>query len=174
MSIQQLVREQCYSFFFLILLTGCFSFQGRSQEENNEAVKKRQRAIFVYNFAQQVQWKNIEDNQFFKIGVLGMDATIYDLQSLAQKRKIQGKPVEVSRFLKADNLRGIQLLYVNNKFKYDINYILKKISGKGILLVTEDYNFNSSMINMVNVGNSFEYEINERHIEKEGLFMLLR
>ncbi|MFD2561283.1 YfiR/HmsC family protein [Aquimarina rubra] len=137
------------------------------QNTSDEEVKRVQRTIFIYNFAQQIGWPEIDEIDTFKIGVLGPDRTILDLKSMAQKRKIFGKPVEIIRFQFVKSVKDIQLLYVNNKFNYDINYILRKISGKNILLVTEDYNYNASMINMVNVGNSFEYEINQDRISNE-------
>ncbi len=142
-----------------------------SQDTSNEEVKRLQRAIFVFNFAQQIGWPNEDQYESFKIGVLGPDRTILDLQAMAQKRQIYGKPVEIVRFQFIKDVKGIQLLYVNNKYNYGIHYILSKISNKNILLVSEDYNFNASMINMVNVGNSFEYEINSERIENEGFAM---
>jgi len=138
------------------------------QDTSTEEVKRVQRAIFIYNFAQQVSWSEIDQIDTFKIGVLGPDRTIIDLKSMAQKRNIFGKPVEIVRFQFVKNIKDIQVLYVNNKYNYDINYILSKISEKNILLVTEDYNYNTSMVNMVNVGSSFEYEINEDRITNEN------
>ncbi len=139
-----------------------------AQDSGNEEVKRLQRAIFVFNFAQQVGWPNVDEQKVFKIGVLGADRTIIDLRAMAQKRKIYNKSVEVVRFQRITEIKNVNLLYVNHKYNYDMHYLLRKISGKHILLVGEDYNFNSSMINMVNVGDSFEYEINANRIEKEG------
>ncbi|SHJ08453.1 YfiR/HmsC family protein [Aquimarina spongiae] len=154
----------------LIGLCLCFFFFSKSvaQELGNEEVKRLQRAIFVFNFAQQVGWPNLEDQDSFKIGVLGPDRTTIDLSALAQKRKIFNKPVEIIRFQQVKDVKEVHLLYVNNKYNYEIYYILSKIRDKNILLVTEDYNFNASMINMVNVGDSFEYEINLSRIQNEG------
>ncbi|WP_082994968.1 YfiR/HmsC family protein [Aquimarina megaterium] len=151
----------------LCILTTSFSAKIKAQETSNEEVKRLQRAIFVFNFAQQIGWPTIEEQPNFKIGVLGPDRTILDLKAMSLRRKIHGKPVEIVRFQFVKNVKDIQLLYVNHKYNYDMHYILSKISGKNIMLVGEDYNFNASMINMVNVGDSFEYEINESRIEKE-------
>ncbi len=140
----------------------------KGQDLGNEEVKRAQRTIFIYNFAQQIGWPQIAELETFKIGVLGPDRTVIDLKAIAQKRKIFGKPIEVVRYQFVKNIKDIQLLYVHNKYNYDIAYILRKISKKNILLVSEDYFYNSSMINMVNVGDSFEYEINENRIEREG------
>lgn len=156
--------------FIGICLFLCFSLY--AQNEKNEQVKRLQRAIFVYNFAQQVTWENQDDYSRFKIGVLGPDRAIIDFKSLGLKRKINNKPVDVVRFNSVKNVKEIQLLYVNNIYNFDINYILNKISGKHILLITEDYNYNTSMVNMVSVGDSFEYEINMDIIHKEGFVAL--
>ncbi|WP_062057602.1 YfiR/HmsC family protein [Aquimarina longa] len=153
--------------FFLCLMTLSSVITLNAQEFNREEVKRVQRAIFVFNFAQQIRWPNIEEPNF-KIGVLGPDRTILDLQAMSQRRKINGKTVEIVRFQFVKEIKNIQLLYVNEKYNYSIDYILSKISGKNIVLVSEDYNFNTSMINMVNVGDSFEYEINEDRINREG------
>jgi hypothetical protein len=75
--------------------------------------------------------------------------------------------VLVKRFSLVKDIDDIQVLYVNNKYNYDVDYIRKTITGKNILLITEDYRYNSSMINMVNVDHSFEYEINEDLLTQE-------
>ncbi|QCE42491.1 YfiR/HmsC family protein [Psychroserpens sp. NJDZ02] len=139
-----------------------------AQNDSNAQVKRLQRAIFIYNFAQQIGWPNQADTSTFKIGVLGPDRALIDFKSLAQKRQINNKPVTVVRFNSVKEIKDIQLLYVNKSFNFDINYVLNKISGQNILLVTEDYNYHTSMINMVNVGDSFEYEINNRTITKDN------
>jgi len=156
--------------FLYVLIITCFSFTNSlySQNTDKEQVKRVQRSIFIYNLAQQVKWENQEEFDVFKIGVLGPDRTILDLKGFAQKRKIQNKKVAVVRFNSIKDIQNVQALYVNNKYNFDVNYILNKIAGKNILLITEDYEYNSSMINMVNVGDSFEYEINNQTLSKEN------
>ena len=130
------------------------------QQTSNEQIKRVQRTIFIFNLAGQVAWPSSNDTEIFTIGVLGTDRTLVDLKSMALKRKIGGKPVEVVSFSSVKDINNIQVLYVNKNLNFDINYIIKHIHNKGILLISEDYNYNTSMINMVSVGTSFEYEIN--------------
>ncbi|WP_211331818.1 YfiR/HmsC family protein [Ulvibacter antarcticus] len=161
--------QGCLFIFFFFGSTGFSTLFG--QDTTNEEVKRLQRAIFINNFAQQIIWSDLGESETFKIGVLGSDRTVIDLQALSQKRRIFNKPVEVKRFELVKDIDDIHLLYVNNKYNYDIDYILNKIKGKEILLVTEDYKYNSSMINMVNVGNTFEYEINEDLIKNQNFIV---
>ncbi len=167
-KLQYIAISKIYFVYILLCFTTFLSIKAQAQNTENEEVKRLQRAIFIFNIAQQVQWPNPVEEPTFKIGVLGPERTILDLQALSQKRKINGKPVEIIRFQVVKNVKDIQLLYVNHKYNYSIDYILSKISGKNILLIGEDYNFNSSMINMVNVGDSFEYEINSNRIDNEN------
>lgn len=152
-----------YSVFFFLLGTLVLS----AQNSSNEQVKRIQRSIFIFNFAEQVTWED-QSNSNFIIGVLGPDRTFIDLKALSLKRQIHNKPTQIVRFNTVKDVKGVQLLYVNKDYNFDVNYILNKIEDKGILLVTEDYNFNASMINIVNIGETFRYEINETKIKSEG------
>ena len=162
-----IIRNHCILVFNLIVLS-LFCQNIYPQDTSNEEVKRLQRAIFIFNFTQQIGWPDIEDLETFKIGVLGPDRTVLDLQSMALRRKIYNKRVEIVPFNRVKDVRDVQLLYVNQKYNYNVDYILSRISGKDIVLVSEDYNFNSSMINMVNVEDSFVYEINLDRIRNEG------
>ncbi|WP_299685419.1 YfiR/HmsC family protein [uncultured Dokdonia sp.] len=156
------------SILFVLLLSLQNVSNVYAQGTDNKQVERLQRAIFVYNIAHQVVWPNANDFNEVTIGVLGPDRTAIDLQGMAQKRRIGGKPVKVITYSKVKDIGAIQILYVNNRFHYDIAYILQSIKGKNILLITEDYSYNASMINMVSVGNSFEYEINESLLSIEN------
>lgn len=157
-----------FSWLLFVFLLFLIPFQSNAQDTSNEEVKRVQRAIFIYNFANQVGWSDISQMTDFKIGVLGPDRTVIDLQGMASNRNIYNRPVKIVRFQSVKDVDGVQLLYVNKKYNFDLNYILNKISGKQILLISEDYKYNSSMINMVNVGASFEYEINVDLIKSEN------
>lgn len=151
-----------------ILLLGIMCFTSVLQaQEATETLKQRQRAIFIFNFAQQVGWQNLDALKAFSIGVLGTDPVLRSLDDMSKKRKLFGKPVTVKRFTTVNAIKNIQLLYVNKHYNYDLKAIKKIISGKQILLVTENYNFNTSMINMLRVDDAFQYEVNLEYLKKE-------
>ena len=154
--------------YLLIVFCSLFSIVTFSQNLSNEQIKRVQRAIYIFNFSQQVSWSNLEDLETFNIGVLGKDRTLIDLKSLALKRKIYNKPVNVIGFNAVKDVKNIQVLYLKYNNNYDLNYVLKSIENKNILLITEDSKYNSSMINMVNVDNTFEYEINKSLLYNSG------
>ncbi|MCH2034792.1 MAG: YfiR/HmsC family protein [Tenacibaculum sp.] len=151
-------------FLFFILLAFLNTINSFAQTEE---VKRRQRALFIFNFAEQIGWSKTIKNDF-TIGVLGKDQVYTNLKDLAKWRKIQNKPVKIKQFSSIKDIKNVQLVFVNQKFNYDINYLIHKITNKNILLVTEDYGYKTSMINIVSVNNSFSYEINEQLLSKEN------
>lgn len=145
----------------ILIFVVVFSLQGFSQNAENAQIKRLKRAILIFNFAEQVQYNDTNTNTDFVIGILGKDRTLIDLKSLSKKRKIKNKPVKVVNFNDVKSIANVDLIYVNSNKNFDIDYILDKISGNNTLLVTEDYPYNSSMINIVNIGDGFQYEINK-------------
>ncbi|WP_194768653.1 YfiR/HmsC family protein [Tamlana sp. I1] len=154
------MRIKTFKYALLIVFLA-WAFQITAQSPLNEQIKRVKRAIFIFNISEQIQYKDTNTNPNFIIGVLGKDRTIIDLKSLAQKRKIKNKPVLVVSFNSIKDITDVDVVYVNSNKNFDVNYILNKISGNNTLLITEDYPFNSSMVNIVNIGDDFQYEINE-------------
>ncbi len=141
------------------------------QEPNVTSVKNKQRAILINNFAQQIGWDNINEINYFTIGVLGSDPVIKDLKIIAEKRKIHGKPVSVKKISSISAIKNISLLYVHEKFNFDIDKILRKVSKKNILIISENYRFNESMVNIINTEESFQYELNSFKIQDESFII---
>ena len=147
-----------------IILLLLINFAATSQTEE---IRNRQRAIFLFNFTRQIGWP--EPFETFKIGVLGEDPVKEEIQRLISRgRQVQNKPVELVHLDQVSDVQNIQLVYVNEKSGHSIDQLLKQVSGKGILIVSENYPFNSSMINMVLVNGSFEFEIQQSRLEDEN------
>ncbi|MCL5127101.1 YfiR/HmsC family protein [Algibacter sp. L4_22] len=148
------------------------SVQVYSQNTSIEQVKRVKRAIFIFNIAEQTSYGDTNISSEFIIGVLGKDRTIIDLKSLAEKRQIKNKPVKVVGFSSVKDIENVDIIYTNYNKNFDVDYILNKISGNNTLLITENYPYNSSMINIVNVGNDFQYEINENLMQRNNISAL--
>ncbi|WP_158651297.1 YfiR/HmsC family protein [Pseudotamlana carrageenivorans] len=140
-----------------------------AQAPLNEQIKRVKRALFIFNLSDQIQFLDNNTNPNFTIGVLGKDRTVIDLRGLSQKRQIKNKPVRVVNFKTIKDIYDVDVVYVNHNKNFNVNYILNKISGNNTLLITEDYPFNSSMVNIVNIGEEFQYEINEDLLNANNL-----
>lgn len=153
----------------ILILLVLVAAKGYAQEMPNEQVKRLKRAIFIFNVAEQTYYGDTNTNTNFIIGVLGKDRTIIDLRSLAQKRQIKNKPVQVIGFNSIKDIRDVDVVYTNSDKNFDVAYVLNKISGNNTLLITENYPYNSSMVNIVNVGDDFQYEINKNLMARNNI-----
>ena len=154
---------------YALMLLCLMGMQAYAQNTDNEQVKRLKRAIVVFNVAEQTLYGDTHTDSNFVIGVLGKDRTIIDLKSLAQKRQIKNKPVKVVSFSSVKDVVNVDVVYTNYDKNFDISYVLNKISSSNTLLITENYPYNSSMINIVNVGDDFQYEINEKFMRRSNI-----
>lgn len=154
---------------YALLILCLTAMRAYTQNTDNEQVKRVKRAIFIFNVAEQTLYGDANTKSNFTIGVLGKDRTIIDLKSLAQKRKIKNKPVQVVGFNSVKDIENVDVIYTNYTNNFEVSYVLNKISSNSTLLITENYPYNSSMVNIVNVGSDFQYEINEMLMRRNNI-----
>ena len=134
-----------------------------------DEIKRRQRAIFIYNFTQQISWANEREFQTFTVGVLGDDPITGELNRMREQgRTVLGKPLQISSFNSVNQVKDAQLIYLHKRFNFDITELLEKVKGTNTLIISEDYAFHQSMINMIYLDNSFQFEINEDRLKEES------
>ena len=130
----------------LILLLSLFGvIQSLAQDDE---IRVKQRAIFIYNFARQVVWQNESELDRFTIGVLGEDPVLPELSKMiSQGRSVRELPMRVRRVSRLSDISKHQLVYLNKSFNYNIDQVLEFAKGQNVLVVSEGYGFNESMIN---------------------------
>ena len=146
-----------------LILLSLFSFPQQNFDD-----KKRAEAIFA--IAKHVTWPNENVIDTFKIAVLDPNNFLeQELINLANANTLlHNKPIKIIRFYSVDEINNCLVLFANNDNGFDIDKILKKISGKHTLLITENYPFHKSMVNYIIVKGIRQYELNETKIKEEG------
>ena len=128
------------------------------------------RAIFIFDIVKYITWPNEANIDTFKIAVLDQSPNLEEeMKKVALQRiQVHKKPIKVIRFQSIESIQNCDAIFANNENGYDIDKILKKISGKNILLATENYAFHKSMINFIVVKNMQSYEVNEAKLKEVG------
>lgn len=128
------------------------------------------RAEYILDIAKYVNWGNEESFSTFNVGVISPDTLLFhELKKLAeQRKKRRGKPIKIHYFKDIPSVDTLQLLFVNKKHGYDISKILSFVSGKNILLISENYPFQKTMINFIVINGTKRFEVNRSKLEKEG------
>jgi len=149
-----------------LIITGFFS---KSQQSFDD--KKRAEAIFA--ISKYVTWPNDKEIDTFKIAVLDSNNSLeLELKKLTETQKLlHNKPIQIIRFSSIEEINNCVTIFANNNNGFDIDKILKKISGKHTLLITENYPFHKSMINYIIVKNIRRYELNEPKLKEEGFIL---
>jgi serine phosphatase RsbU (regulator of sigma subunit) len=158
---------RCIKIFILFIVT-LSSVKVNGQISPESKVK----AVFIHNFTKQIEWPKDQNFDKFTITVLGRKNKELDsaLKLAISKKNFNGKPYEVKLAKSILDIGETQLLYVNADDGFDGNRILRKIKGRGILLVTENYkDFNKSMISFIQEEGKQKFAVNELLIQKEGL-----
>lgn len=128
------------------------------------------RAEYILDIAKYVNWGNEDSFSTFNVGVISPDTLLFhELEKLAnQREKRMGKPIKIHYFKDIPSVDTLQVLFVNKKHGYDINKILSFVAGKNILLISENFPFQKTMINFIVINGIKRFEVNKSKLEDEG------
>ncbi len=158
--------------FFCAILTIFMVNKGQSQSiiDSSAYENARTKALFLYGFTKYLEWPNQRNFKKFKIALFDSDKLLFkELQKIAKTRDVYGVPLEVLMYSDSQNVPKCQVLYVNKKSGIDIESLNTKLQGRSVLIVGEDYPFNSCMINFLTLEGVQEFQVDEDRLKKANL-----
>lgn len=93
-------------------------------------------AAYIYNFAKYIRWP--DEKPIFVIGVYGETEIVEFLQKTLEGKKVGTRAIELRVILKSDHFLDCNIIYVPESDSRKIEELSKAVSGKNILIVTED------------------------------------
>jgi serine phosphatase RsbU (regulator of sigma subunit) len=140
---------------------------------SQQATDDKTRAVRICEFIRQITWKNDASLKSVTVGVLGDSGKLSeDIRKRAgEVGKIRNKSIVVLPLDELSDLSALQVIYINVQRSpwVKVDSLVKEISGKNILLVTEDGKFRESMINfLIDKDGKMCYELNEAYLKREG------
>lgn len=157
-----------------------FAQRKKVKDDMNKVIKKpkenvkgreRMKSLFIYNFAKKyIEWPNQNLIDEFKIGILENDNLEKELKVVSDGKTILDKKVLVEKINSLSDISDLQILYVDDESNYNIEDILARIKGmnKNILIVTEGFDIENSMINFLSVDRKLKFELNKQLLVSEG------
>ena len=144
----------------------CFSF---SQESNTKS-----KADFLYKFtsSKYMEWPKSKSVKTFEIVVLNNSALYSEVKKLTTKKGLFSNRSVVVTFL--NSLQQIpanpSVIYADAlDGGYDMAYLLNLYKNKPVLIVGENYGYNTCMINFITSEGETLYEVNKKLLEEHGL-----
>ncbi len=161
--------KKVFLYFFLVItyILGLHLSLNAQQLQRQVAI-----SAYIYNFAKNIQWENEENIKEFHFLIISDDKTIIkEMKTLSEAKKLRNKPIVISSSLTLNNTENLQLIFVAKENEKDIAAIYKQIEGKNILLISDNYIDNQSI--MINFFDSDKgkllFEINKDNIVKQHL-----
>jgi len=139
--------------------------------QDRRIVEFRIKSAYLNNFVKNVEWPLDAVEDTFKIAIL-QDQDFVRAFSMIKDPKSHHNtriPRKVELIDNLDNAAEYQLIYADAKSGYTAENLSRSIKNKPILLVTENYEFGSTMINFIIINNKLQYEVNVLEIESNDL-----
>jgi hypothetical protein len=130
------------------------------------------KAAFLHRFASYVEWpaEALGDGPFV-IGIAGADDVAANLDMLLPGLAVQGRPAEVRRVARADEIAGVHILYLGPGSAARTRELRDAAITRPILLVTDgERDFGAgAIINFVESGSRVRFEVSLISAERAGL-----
>ncbi len=163
-----------FLFALVLILPGCLYAQTEEY-----ALK----AVFLEKFTPYVEWPRDtvvhDESADFIIIIFGRNPFGTILDEIYAEQKIMNKNVEIRYVSRISEIDNCDMLFISGSMKDELPVILKRTSGKPILVVgdTEGFAEAGVFVNLFVANNNIRFEINETAITNAGFkvnFRLLR
>jgi hypothetical protein len=108
--------------------------------QSGTPVEYRLKAVFLFNFAQFVEWPAEafpDAGAPLVIGVIGDDPFGPVLDEAVKDEKIGGRPLAIRRFKPADDLTTCHILFISRSEEGHLEQIVARLQGRSILTVSD-------------------------------------
>ena len=122
------------------------------------------KAVFLFNFAQFVEWpySKLPTDSAIVIGVLGKDPFGKYLDEIVANEIVNGHQLKVERYTSVQRVGNCHILFINPSRFIKVEDVLKKLSGKNILTVSDETGFSNhgGMIHFITDSNKIKLRVN--------------
>nr|WP_321450151.1 YfiR family protein [uncultured Carboxylicivirga sp.] len=130
------------------------------------------KALFLYNFTQNVEWPNesISPEEFI-ITVVGDADMAKELQKLAEVKKVGAKSMVIKQTNQIKDISHSHVIFLGSNKSNLINQLASQHKAEPILLVSSKQGLcsNGAAICFTTVDGKLRYEISENNIKKRNL-----
>jgi len=140
-----------------------------AQQFNEVEVK----VAYLFAFAKNITWGDKNESNSFTFGVIGEREVYKELQLKSNSGQLKNKSISVKYFKDYKSFSDVDLLYIGEEVKVDLQEINHLIKKKSVLLVTsESLELDQLMINFKrNNEANLTFEINRINLEREGFII---
>ena len=144
------------------------------QAAPNSFKENEEKAAFLYNFAQYVDWPQEafpEAATPLTIGILGDDDFADIVEQTVKGESVKGRSLVIKRFHSRAEITACHVLFVSRAEESRLKDLSGQLNTAGVLTVGECRGFPSAggVINLYLQGNKIRFEINPELARRKGL-----
>ena len=144
-----------------LLLLGALRVSAQTTPSKEYQIK----AVFLFNFAQFVEWPPAafaSANSPIVIGVLGENPFGAYLDETVRDEKVNNRPLEVQRYRRVDEIKTCHVLFISRSEANRLEQILVSLKDRSILIVGDGDDFvqRGGMIRLATAQNKVRLIIN--------------
>ena len=98
-------------------------------------------AVYLFHFAQFVEWPGADAARPFAICILGEDPFGKYLDEIVHGEKLGSRPLVVARYRQVDEADACQVLFVSRSESYQMEAIVQRLHGRSVLTVSDADDF---------------------------------
>ncbi|MEQ8624517.1 MAG: YfiR/HmsC family protein [Vicingaceae bacterium] len=153
---------------FLILLFIIFNTLVNAQPVNTVA---RVKAGFIGNFYHYVDWPEGAVKDTFRLAILQEEDLAETMTAISARHHYGDEklPIKVSLIQNLDKATSFNMVYANNNSGYKPERLFNAIGDSPTLLITENYDFKTTMINFITVDSRIKFQVNILKIESRNI-----
>ena len=139
-----------------------------------EAREYQIKAVFLYNFAEFVEWppEVFSSSQSpLIIGILGDDPFGRYIDEAVRDEKINNRPLEIRRFARIEDIGDCHILFISRSETGRLDRVLERLNGRSVLTVSDIDEFSrlGGMIRFVTEMSKVRLKINLRAAKQAHL-----
>lgn len=133
--------------------------------QNRPTPAHQVKAVFLFNFAQFVEWPAnafAEPDSPLVIGVLGQDPFHSFLDEIVKNEKINGHPMMIQRYANVSEVKKCHILFINEKKATQLENVFETLGHHNILTVGDGSAFTEygGMIGFITENNKVKLQVN--------------
>lgn len=134
-------------------------------------INLRVKAVYVYKFAQYVDWPKEFKTGDFIIGVLGDEKLYNEMQTTYSNKMIGNQTIKIKKYDAVANVEQCHILFISEKNSDKVSELAKKFKSKSTLIVSEKEGKmkDGAIINFVMRDTKLKYEVSKTNATKHKL-----
>ena len=149
---------------------------GLAGAQSSPSREHRVKAVFLFNFAQFVDWPDSafgSPNDPLVVGILGEDPFQEFLDEVVKGESVHGRPIVVKRFKKPEDIKAVHVLFIGAEETPRLEAILPALRERHILTVGESEVFytRGGMVCFATEGGKVRLRINLEAVQDARLIV---